>query len=200
MDKLSEFLAVEMGGQELYEKALTQVFDPEVKTKFKEFLRQTRNHQKILTDMIRKLDGDPRMQSAGAKVADEKAQALLRSMAAGGLSKEQRQLNAIENIVLAETKDHSDWELLGKVARQTGDARLREVLAPAVKEVEDQEDEHLNWSRNKLGELSMIALARQPESRGSTSRARSRARAQTNGRDKSSNNHKARKNSARGRS
>ncbi|HTY54466.1 MAG TPA: ferritin-like domain-containing protein [Candidatus Binataceae bacterium] len=189
MDTLSEFLAVEMGGQKLYEKAITLVFDPEVKTKFREFLRQTRHHQKVLTDVICKLDGDPKMRSASAKVADEKAQALLRSMVAAGLSKEQRQLNAIENIVLAETKDHSDWELLGKVARQTGDKRLREVLIPAVDEVEDEEDEHVNWSRNKLGELSMMALSQE---RGS-SREQTRTRVQTNGRRKSNTNHKGRK-------
>ena len=47
MEVLSEFLAVEMGGQKLYEKALTLVSDSEVKTKFREFHRQTIKHQKV---------------------------------------------------------------------------------------------------------------------------------------------------------
>jgi hypothetical protein len=34
---LSEFLAVEKGGQKLYEKALTLVSDSEVRTKFRKF-------------------------------------------------------------------------------------------------------------------------------------------------------------------
>ena len=55
MDVLSEFLAVEMGGQKLYEKALTLVSDSEVRTKFREFHRQTIKHQKVLTDVIRQL-------------------------------------------------------------------------------------------------------------------------------------------------
>ncbi len=95
-----------------------------------------------------------------AKVATEKAQALLRSMEGNGLSKDQAELNAIENIVLAETKDHADWELIGKIARQATDDRLREILGAAASEVEQEEDEHLNWTRKKLGELQMEALSK----------------------------------------
>jgi rubrerythrin len=159
MDLLSEFLAVEQGGEQLYEKALEQVFDSEVKTKFREFLKQTMTHQKVLTEIITKLGGDPRSQSRTAKIAAQKAEGLLRTMGDPGLSRDQNQLNAMENIVLAETKDHADWELLGKIARQTTDNRLREVLAPAAKNVEQEEDEHLNWTRKKLGELQMAALS-----------------------------------------
>ena len=118
MDVLSEFLAVEMGGQKLYQKALTLVSHSEVKTKFREFHRQTIKHQKVLTDVIHQLGGNTRAQCAGAKVATEKAQALLKSMDGNGLAKDQAELNAMENIVLAETKDHADWELMGKIARQ----------------------------------------------------------------------------------
>ena len=158
MDLLSEFLAVEQGGQQLYEKALELVFDSEVKTKFREFLKQTMTHQKVLTEIINKLGGNPRAQSHTAKIATQKAEALLRTMGDPGLSRDQNQLNAMENIVLAETKDHADWELLGKIARQTTDNQLREVLAPAAKNVEQEEDEHLNWTRKKLGDLQMAAL------------------------------------------
>jgi hypothetical protein len=34
-------------------------------------------------------------------------------MSRAGLSEDESELNAIENIVLAETKDHADWELIG---------------------------------------------------------------------------------------
>ena len=163
MDLLSEFLAVEQGGQQLYEKSLELVFDNEVKTKFREFLKQTMTHQKVLTEIITKLGGHPHSQSRTAKIATTKAEALLRTMGDPGLSRDENQLNAIENIVLAETKDHADWELLGKIARQTTDNKLREVLAPAAKTVEQEEDEHLNWTRKKLGELQMAALSQNPK-------------------------------------
>jgi rubrerythrin len=158
---LSEFLAVEVGGQKLYERALELVTDTEVRSKFREYHRQTVRHQKTLIDVIRKLNGNPQMPSAKAKVAAAKAQALLKTMGRSGLSKDEAQLNAIENIVLAETKDHADWELLGKIVRQTTDSHLREVLRPAVHTVEQEEDEHLNWTRKKLGELQMASLVQQ---------------------------------------
>ena len=193
MDVLSEFLAVEMGGQKLYEKALTLVSDSEVRSKFREFHRQTLKHQLVLTDVIRRLGGNSRAQSPMAKVASEKAQALLRSMERDGLSKDQAELNAIENIVLAETKDHADWELIGKIARQSTDDRLREVLGAAASEVEQEEDEHLNWTRKKLGELQMEVLvkggnsktksdnpnAKPPTGKSSTNRTGGRAKSPT---------------------
>lgn len=193
MDVLSEFLAVEMGGQKLYEKALTLVSDSEVRSKFREFHKQTLKHQLVLTDVIRRLGGNTRAQSPTAKVATEKAQALLRSMEGNGLSKDQAELNAIENIVLAETKDHADWELIGKIARQSTDDSLREVLGAAASEVEQEEDEHLNWTRKKLGELQMEALvkgassktksdspeAKSPTEKSSTKRTGGRAKSPT---------------------
>jgi hypothetical protein len=84
----------------------------------------------------------------------------LRTIGRAGLSRDESELNAIENIVLAETKDHADWELIGKIVRQTTDNRLREMLGPAAKIVEQEEDEHLNWTRKKLGELQMAALVK----------------------------------------
>ncbi|HLX05945.1 MAG TPA: DUF892 family protein [Candidatus Binatus sp.] len=193
METLSEFLAVEIGGQKLYEKALGLVSDPEVRTKFREFHRQTIKHQKVLTDVIHQLGGNTRAQSPTAKVATEKAQALLRSMDRNGLSKDHAELNAIENIVLAETKDHADWELIGKIARQATEDRLREILGAAAKEVEHEEDEHLNWTRKKLGELQMQALvkggkttnssddpsAKSPTRKSSTKRTASREKSRT---------------------
>jgi len=42
-----------------------------------------------------------------------------------GLSDRVAEINSIENIILAETKDHADyWESLGKIARQTEDSRF----------------------------------------------------------------------------
>jgi rubrerythrin len=84
---LSEFLAVEVGGQKLYERALELVTDTEVRSKFREYHRQTVRHQKTLIDVIRKLNGNPQMPSAKAKVAAAKAQALLNDGALGTLQR-----------------------------------------------------------------------------------------------------------------
>src|ERR1700676_4481498 len=80
MDKLSEFLTVERGGIKLYEAALKHVHNREVKEKFPEFHQQTVRHEEILTNIIEKLGGKPAHKSASAKIAEEKANALLKTM------------------------------------------------------------------------------------------------------------------------
>ena len=165
MDKLSEFLTVERGGIKLYEAALKHVHSREVKEKFHEFHQQTIRHEEILTNIIEKLGGKASYKSAGAKVAEAKANALLKTMTdSKGLSRDEAELNAIENIVIAETKDHADWELLGHIAHRSEDSRLADLLKPAVAEVEKQEDEHLNWTKEKMGEMALEGLQKNGKS------------------------------------
>ena len=135
-DKLSEFLMVERGGLKLYEQALQVVTDATVAAAFQEFREQTRKHESILLQVISGLGLDPDHISPGAKVAEQKATALQNTMRGNGLSADAAELNAIENIILAETKDHADWEMLGKIARQSDDEKIRALLTPAVARVE----------------------------------------------------------------
>jgi rubrerythrin len=154
-DKLSEFLAVERSGIALYTEALRLVFDREVSGRFKAFREQTREHERILLRMIEALGMDTGFMSPCAVTTQQKAEALLKTMtAARGLTGRMAELNAIENVVLAETKDRADWEFLEKVARQCEDPKLREILQSAVAEVESQEDEHLNWTVKQLARLA----------------------------------------------
>ncbi len=159
-DKLSEFLAVERGGLKLYDEALRIVADSQVSQKFEVFREQTRKHESILVRVMDQLGLDPDYLSPGAKVAQQKANGLLSTMSSpDGLPSKAAELNAIENIVLAETKDHADWEMLGKIARQSDDSRLRDVLKPAVSEVEPEEDEHLHWTKEQMARLEFAAFA-----------------------------------------
>lgn len=158
-DRLSEFLAVERGGLKLYETALEIVTDPEISKKFHIFRQQTHKHESILLRVIFALGMDPMYLSSGAKLATEKADALVKTMT-NGLSGTAAEINAVENIILAETKDHADWELLGKIARQSDDEKIRDALRPAVSEVEPEEDQHLNWTKDQLRRLEINAIAR----------------------------------------
>ena len=64
---------------------------------------------------------------------------------------------ACECVVLAETKDHANWELLGKVAQvATGDAG--QTLRTAHKAVEKDEDHHLYHTKGWCRELAIEAL------------------------------------------
>jgi hypothetical protein len=87
---------------------------------------------------------------------------------AGG-NPEAAQIVACECVVLAETKDHLDWELIGSAA-QTLKAADARVLQDAYEEVEDQEYEHFyrtrGWCRELwLQSLGMKAVLPPPEER-----------------------------------
>ena len=60
-------------------------------------------------------------------------------------------------MVLAETKDHSNWELLAKSAEKAKGDR-KNALQAAVEQVEDQEDQHLYHSKGWCRELWIQSL------------------------------------------
>jgi hypothetical protein len=79
-----------------------------------------------------------------------------RAKAAGGYPAAVQRV-ACECIVLAETKDHLNWELLTKCAAHLrGDHRR--ALEEACEIVEAQEDEHLYHSRGYCRELWLDSL------------------------------------------
>jgi hypothetical protein len=67
------------------------------------------------------------------------------------------QLVACECVVLAETKDHLDWTLIGKCAEAI-EGEVGEALKAAYDEVEDQEDEHLYHTKGWCRELWIESL------------------------------------------
>ncbi len=67
------------------------------------------------------------------------------------------QLAACECVVLAETKDHADWELICRCAENAkGDDAA--ALQAAYDAVEDEEDEHLYHAKGWCRELWLESL------------------------------------------
>jgi hypothetical protein len=88
-------------------------------------------------------------------------------IALSSASAEAAQLVAAECVVLAETKDHLNWELLGQVAKKAK-GEERKMLEAAQEKVEEEEDEHLyhtaGWARELWIEfLGMPAVMPPPE-------------------------------------
>jgi hypothetical protein len=88
-------------------------------------------------------------------------------MALKGGKPEAAQIVAAECVVLAETKDHLNWELIGELAK-TAKGEQGSALKDAHKEVEEEEDEHLyhttGWTRELWIEaLGMPAVLPPPE-------------------------------------
>jgi len=161
LDKLSEFLMVEQGGLQLYKVAQGRAIDAELKRLYGQFAEQTSHHREVLIRLITAVGGDPSYISPTARIAQHKAESLLCcALQAGPLTPEEVQANDLENLVLAETKDHADWQLLSKIAQQMpADEPSAQLFTEAVQEVEAEEDQHIEMVKQKLEELQMRMLA-----------------------------------------
>jgi rubrerythrin len=154
-DKLSEFLMVEQCGLQLYTTVAARSHTPKLKAKYEEFGRETAHHREVLVKLIAAVGGDPDYVSPSARVVQFKAAKLLESaLTVDGLSQAEIECSDLENVLLAETKDHADWHVLAQLAEQaTGD--LKQALQSAVSEVEEEEDEHLEWARETLSRMTL---------------------------------------------
>jgi hypothetical protein len=166
---LYQALETEQGGVEVYTTALRCVVNEELKTEWEEYLEQTQNHVRIVENLLADMGLDPETETPGRLVVRHIGHALVKAMdmALGAGKPEAAQLVAAECIVLAETKDHLNWELIGELAKKAkGDERR--ALKEAYDEVEEEEDEHLyhttGWSRELwIKALGMPAVLPPPE-------------------------------------
>ena len=166
---LYQALETELGGVQVYTTALRCAQNEDLKEEWEEYLQQTKNHVTIMEDVLTKLDLDPDEETPGRKVVRTIGEALVQSMemALAEGKPGAAQLVATEAVVLAETKDHQNWHLIGEVAKKAK-ADIAKVLKEAHDEVEHEEDEHLyhtkGWTRELwIESLGMKAVLPPPE-------------------------------------
>jgi rubrerythrin len=181
---LLQSLEHERGGVKVYQAALQCATQGELKEEWEHYLEQTQNHVQTLTAVCNALKIDPEESSPGAQILRKMGAALVAAMdeALSGGNPEAAQLVACECVVLAETKDHLDWELIGEVAKEAKGAE-HEALTGAYERIEDEEDEHLyhtrGWCRELwLKSLGLKAVLPPPEERRDVKTAIGAARAQ----------------------
>ena len=141
-------------------------------------------HVQIVTDLMDTFGFDPEKETPGRKVVRHTGESLvkvmemaLKSGAAGAA-----QLVAAESIVLAEIKDHLNWQLIGEAAKKTKGEEAK-ALKAAHEEVEKEEDQHLyhtaGWARELwLEALGIKAVLPPPEETKHVTTAIGAARAQ----------------------
>jgi hypothetical protein len=156
---LYQALETEMGGIEVYTTALTCAVNEDLRKEWQEYLEQTRTHREVLLKVFEDLGLDPATQTPGRKVVAHLGRSLVQAMemakAAGNPTG--AELVAGECVVLAETKDHMNWELIGMVAEKgRGDATA--VLKAAYDAVEQDEDHHLYHTTGFTRELWIDSL------------------------------------------
>lgn len=160
---LLQSLEQEIGGIKVYETALKCAINEDLREEWKKYLEQTRNHERILRKVCKALDVDADKETPGRAILRSLGAAFVDAMenALGGGKPEAAELVACECVVLAETKDHFDWELIGKCSENLeGDAA--KVLKAAYEEVEDQEDEHVYHTKGWCRELWLQSLGIAP--------------------------------------
>jgi hypothetical protein len=157
---LLQMLETEQGGVKVYETALRCVLNDELKQEWEKYLEETKQHVEIVTGLADHFGADVSAETPGRLVVRHIGLSLVKAMdmalKAGG-PPEAAQLVAAECVVHAETKDHLNWELLGEAARglKGEDAK---AVKDALKEVEEQEDEHLYHSAGWCRELWIESL------------------------------------------
>ena len=158
-DLVLQSLEHEMGGVRIYEAAIGCALNDDLREEWQKYLEETRTHVALLQGVCEAMGVHPNDQVPSREVVRTVGAALVEAMqiAARSGNPVAAQLTACEAVVLAETKDHADWELLGKVAKHmTG--KGADVLKAAVDTVEDQEDEHLYHTKGWCRELWLEAL------------------------------------------
>jgi rubrerythrin len=141
---LLQSLEHEKGGVQVYQTALECARNKDLKKEWTKYFEQTQTHVKVLTDACQQLDIDPDEVTPGRQIVKHNGAGLVKAMkmalAAG--SSAGAELVACECVVIAETKDHFDWELIGQCAKASSGA-AKQILQAAYDQVEDEEDEHL---------------------------------------------------------
>lgn len=156
---LLQSLEHERGGVKIYKAAIAAAQRPDLKSEWTQYLEQTEQHVQSLTEICESFEIDPLTNTPGTQIVKATGTALLQAIEAARAAgnPEAAQLVAAECVVLAETKDHLDWELIGEVAKElTGDQQA--VVLEAFERIEEEEDEHLYHTQGWARELWLESL------------------------------------------
>jgi rubrerythrin len=180
---LYQALETELGGVQIYAAALECARNDDLRKEWTKYHEQTAGHVVIVRDLIEGLGLDPNAMTPGREIVQHIGGALAAAIhrARLGSPPEAAEIVAAECVTLAETKDHANWELIGKVAEE-GKGDVAKALREAYGKVEDQEDEHVyhttGWARELwIDALGMPAVLPPPEEQKDVKTAIGAARA-----------------------
>ena len=156
---LYEALETERGGIKVYETAVRSAVNEDLREEWRKYLEPTMHHEQILRDVFESLGLDPEKRTPGREVVRTIGESLVHAMelAQKAGRPEAAEVVAAECVVLAETKDHLNWELIGEAAKKLAGAEAK-ALKEAHEEVEDEEDEHLYHTQGWTRELHLQCL------------------------------------------
>ncbi len=155
---LYQALETELGGEQIYTTAVKCARNPDLKEEWEKYLEETKRHQQVLLKAFDELSLDVNAQTPGRAICKHNGESLVAAMEMALKSApEAAEIVAAECVSLAETKDHLNWELIGRVGEASKGAQ-KKALTEAYSEVEDEEDEHLYHTKGWMRELWIDAL------------------------------------------
>jgi rubrerythrin len=166
---LYQALETELGGVQVYVTAIKAAQNDEFREELEKYHEQTTHHVELVQGVLGAFGLDPEIETPGRLVVRHLGDSLVGAieLALANAEPAAAELVAAECVTLAETKDHLNWELLAEVVSKVKGEPAK-VLADAVEEVEEQEDEHLyhstGWGRELwIQSLGMKAVLPPPE-------------------------------------
>lgn len=168
-DLLLQMMETEIGGENVYRTAITCAINKDLAKEWQEYLEETITHQTVLKSIFQEIGLNPNENSPSRQVVKHIGNSLVKAMemAKSSGNSSSAQLVACECVVHAETKDHLNWELLGKIA-EAASGNIAKILKKAHEAVEEDEDHHLyhtkGWCRELwIESLGMPAVLPPPE-------------------------------------
>ncbi|MCZ8408564.1 MULTISPECIES: hypothetical protein [Achromobacter] len=158
-DLLYQALETELGGELVYKAALECAVNDDLREEWQGYLDETKTHQRVLLTVFEELHLDPNAAVPSRAVVKHHGESLVVAieLAKSQGNPEAAQLVAAECVVLAETKDHQNWELIGLVAEKLSGPQAK-VLQRAYDAVEKDEDHHLYHTKGWARELWIQSL------------------------------------------
>lgn len=156
---LYQALETERGGIKIYEAALSCAQNKDLKVEWEEYLEQTRTHEQLLLKVFEELGLNPETVTPGREVTAHIGDSLVAAMKMAKMkgSASDAQLVAGECVILAETKDHQNWELIGHLVAH-GKGEEIGSLRTALEAVGEDEDHHLYHTKGFTRELWIESL------------------------------------------
>ncbi|MGP1683111.1 MAG: hypothetical protein ACTS8S_12360, partial [Giesbergeria sp.] len=117
-DLVLQMMETELGGEKIYRAAIATAINGDLKEEWQGYLKETLHHQDVVRGLCATLGLNVDRQSPTRTVVGHIGKSLVQAieMAQRNALPAAAQIVAAECVVLAETTDHSNWELLGRVA------------------------------------------------------------------------------------
>ena len=146
-DLLSDMLAHERCGAQLYRSLAQRTNNPMLAKQYEHFGTETVKHVDVLENLIGQLGGEPNHVSPAARATTKASTGLLEStfLLTGSIDLMTQELVMLDAVLLAEAKDHANWGCLAALAEGMPTGDIRDAFTNAVDQVLPQEDDHFGW-------------------------------------------------------